>query len=98
MVINQQCRGEIIRFIESKLPPRGVFGVVRNGAINTTKFFIEPKIRQISQAEYNLTFEQFVNKKYPEYKNRLNELPPCIRKYSVGECVNLYNEMKDSFH
>ena len=98
MAIDQECGEEIIKRVDSELPPRGLFGARRTFVVNSAKLFIEQKINAIQSNELALNIVDFIRKKYPGYITELDRAPPCIKRYSVKECVDLYFEIRNDFY
>jgi hypothetical protein len=98
MAIDQECGKEITKRVDSELPPRGFFGARRTFVINSAKLFIEQKINAIRSDEMTLNIVDFIRTKHPGYIAELDRAPPCIRRYSVKECVDLYFELRNDFY
>jgi len=98
MAIDQKCREEIIKRVDSELPAHGLFGARRTFVINSAKLLIEQKINTIQTNEMALNIVDFIKTKYPKYIAELDRVPPCIRRYSVKECLDLYFEIRNDFY
>ena len=97
MAVSQACKNETLKMIQANLPRPGMFGIGRDLTVSFAKNRVNAEIRKIHRNDYSRNIVDFVQERYPQYYNQWSKAPKCLLKYSVGELIEFYNEVKDQF-
>jgi hypothetical protein len=89
--IPQGCVNQVLRAVEERLSPRPI---VRAVQIRAAQALIEREIRKLRPGDRSMNVAEYVRMKFPQYADRLSEVPSCVLHHTVGECIDSYRELK----